>query len=56
MAKNVPLVAGQKFNHLTVIKLDHVEERAEAGGRTAWSRGARGLVGDRREGRRRPYS
>ena len=27
MAKTVPLVAGQKFNHLTVIKLDHVEDR-----------------------------
>lgn len=27
MTKNVTLVAGQKFNHLTVIKLDHIEDR-----------------------------
>ena len=27
MTKNVQLVAGQKFNHLTVIKLDHIEDR-----------------------------
>lgn len=27
MANNIPLVAGQKFNRLTVIKLDHIEDR-----------------------------
>lgn len=27
MSKNIKLVAGQKFNHLTVIKLDHIEDR-----------------------------
>lgn len=27
MPRNIKLVAGQKFNHLTVIKLDHVEAR-----------------------------